>query len=142
MERAYLERLATVLRSRTDLVDRLDPGLCDAEIDAIQNRFHFTFPPDFRAVLQYVLPIGEQWPDWRNGSDHDIQTKFDWPLEGVQFDVENAGFWLDEWGPKPPDSSGRLDILRRLINSAPTLIPVYSHRFISADPLAAGNPVF
>jgi hypothetical protein len=123
-------------------VDRLDPGLSDAELDAVQNRFHFTFPPDLRAVLQFALPIGKQWLDWRSGSDHDIQARLGWPLEGIQFDIENSGFWLDEWGPKPEEGHRRSEVVRHVIDNAPRLIPVYSHRFIPVEPLDAGNPVF
>lgn len=31
--------------------------------------------------------------------------------------------------------------LQRLVAEAPTLVPVYSHRYIPADPWAEGNPV-
>jgi hypothetical protein len=142
MEPTYLESLTTVLRSRPDKVDRLDPGLADAEIDGLENRFHFRFPPDLRAMLQFALPIGKQWPAWRTESDDAIQMRFDWPLHGLEFDVESNGFWLDAWGPKPPLSSGRRDLLRRVLDSAPRLIPIYSHRFVPAEPLDVGNPVF
>src|SRR5258708_3154196 len=40
----YLETLAASLAGHGH-VDRLDPGLADSEIDAIQRRFGFTFPP-------------------------------------------------------------------------------------------------
>lgn len=142
MERAFVERLAAFLKSGPDRVDQLDPGLSDAEVQGIENRLCFTFPPDLRAILQFVVPIGGQWPNWRGGNDHDISSRLNWPLNGIRFDVESNGFWLDEWGPKPRETNQRLELLRHVLGRAPRLVPVYSHRFIPAEPLDAGNPVF
>ncbi len=74
IDTAYLENFAAALRNH-EQVDRLDTGLSDSEIEAIQGRFGFTFPPDLRAVLQFAVPVGKQFPSWRNGSNQELISK-------------------------------------------------------------------
>jgi hypothetical protein len=38
--------------------------------------------------------------------------------------------------------SSAIEVARRGIAKAPTLIPIFSHRYIPAEPHAVGNPVF
>jgi hypothetical protein len=42
-----------------------DAGLTDAEVLAVERRFNFQFPPDFREFLQTALPRGPAFPNWR-----------------------------------------------------------------------------
>lgn len=64
MDSGYLDTLAEALKSRPEVL-RLDPGLTDAEIQSVQDRFGFQFPPDLRSVLERFLPVGEYFLDWR-----------------------------------------------------------------------------
>jgi hypothetical protein len=41
-------------------------GLTDAEFDAVEHEFGFTFAPDHRAFLAAGMPTGRGWPDWRD----------------------------------------------------------------------------
>jgi hypothetical protein len=118
-----------------------EAGLSDNEVEAIESRFGFCFPPDLRAFLQTALPVGEQFPNWRTGSDKSLQEWLDRPEAGICFDVEHNAFWLPEWGPRPASGDEALRICRAQVWIAPRLIPIYSHRFIPAEPTAAGNPV-
>ena len=121
---------------------RLDPGLSDSEISAVESKYKFVFPPDLRQLLQFGLPIGNRFVDWRNGKPEEIQERMEWPYEGICFDIENNNFWLDEWGEKPVNLDDRFMIAKRYINSAPILIPIYSHRYIPDSPNETGNPIF
>jgi hypothetical protein len=49
---------------------QFEPGLSDTEVDEIQQRFGFTFPPDFREFLQLMVPIGRPFIDWRGVTVH------------------------------------------------------------------------
>ena len=140
MDSAYLDTLAEALDSRPE-VQRLDPGLTDAEIESVQDRFGFQFPPDLRSVLQRFLPVGQNFPDWRGGSVFDLLARLVWPLEGILFDLRH-GLWLAEWGEKPLDSEEAKELVRRIVSGAPILVPIFSHRYLPAEPLLAGNPVF
>jgi hypothetical protein len=139
IDTAYLETFAATLRSLLDV--RLDPGLTDSEVAAAEDRYGFVFPPDLRAVLQFALPVGDKFPDWRNGSEEDLMIRMDLPLHGILFDVEHGEIWPADWGPKPADEQGRFEKVKSLIDSAPRLIPIWSHRYIPAEPIEHGNPV-
>src|SRR5690349_16030003 len=70
---------------------RFDPGLTDAEVDRIEQKYRFYFPPDLRALLQYALPLEDpgpwsgtpvglsapigEFPDWRHESDEVIRWR-------------------------------------------------------------------
>lgn len=76
MDQAYIDQLRAILLYRDDYVDRIDPGLSDAAIETAQSQYGFTFPPDLRAVLQILLPMGPLWPNWRDPSNPYIQDRF------------------------------------------------------------------
>ncbi|MCC6361055.1 MAG: SMI1/KNR4 family protein [Phycisphaerales bacterium] len=125
----------------------LHAGLTSGEFDAITNRFGITFPDDLRLLLSGGLPTGDRWPNWRealNDADAaaELRARLEWPLEGALFDVEHNSFWDPEWGLKPTDTAEANRVATIAIRNAPALIPVYSHRFIPAEPLSAGNPIF
>jgi hypothetical protein len=126
-----------------------EDGLSDGEVASCEEQFGFRFPPDLKAFLQTALPVSVQsdrtrspFPRWRSEDRRTLQARFDWPFEGMAFDIEHNSFWLDDWGPKPGSAAEAVDIARRYVVAAPTLIPIYSHRFLPSEPLVAGNPVF
>lgn len=128
---------------------RIDPGLTDSEFSIIESRFGFRFPDDLREFLAFGLPVGERSPDWRNAAaDGDaqaqqrIQQSLDWPLNGMLFDIEQNSFWDPQWGAQPRDIASARRIATDAVRAAPVLIPIYSHRYLPAEPSAAGNPVF
>ena len=133
----------------TQLVDILkdrgiafDAGLSDAEADRVESEFAFRFPPDLRDFLQAGLPVSAGFPNWRSESRESLRERLTAPLDGVLFDVEHNGFWLDEWGARPASLEEAQAVVRRLVAEAPVLIPVYIHRMMPDRPHAAGNPVF
>jgi hypothetical protein len=115
--------------------------LSDVEIQALERRFKCGFPPDLRGLLQFVVPIGKHFPNWRGDPD-ELQKRFDLPFEGVWFDVEHSGFWLPEWGAMPSDPQARREIVRQAISEAPRLFPIFSHRYVPNGPYRNGNPIF
>jgi hypothetical protein len=117
-------------------------GLTHPEIDSTEERYGFRFPPDLRAFLQAGLPRGKKFPNWRDGDEAELREWLDLPRRGILFDVEHNGFWLEEWGPRPSSLDEARLVVNKLIAAAPRLIPIYSHRMISSEPLLAGNPIF
>lgn len=115
--------------------------MSDAEVSAVEVAYGFRFPPDLRALLQHALPVGRGFPNWRSGPESDLKDRLAWPLEGLRFDVEHNAVWLSGWGARPAPLRDAIARLRRLVAEAPTLVPVYGHRFIPANPWAEGNPV-
>ncbi len=117
-------------------------GLTDAEAAAAEVRFGFRFPPDLRALLQTALPRGPKFPDWRAGDESTLRDWLDRPRQGILFDIEHNGFWLEEWGQRPRSLGEALWVAGELIAAAPRLIPIYGHRMMPDEPHLPGNPVF
>jgi hypothetical protein len=132
-----------------DMVDTLrdngvefETGLTDNEVEVAETRFEFRFPPDLRAFLQAGLPNGDSFPDWRDGDETALREWLDLPREGILFDVEHNGFWLEEWGPRPTSWNEARQIVHNLVQGDPPLIPIFNHRMMPSEPCLAGNPVF
>lgn len=119
---------------------RVDPGLTDGQLDAIERRFGFRFGVDHRRLLLAGQPVGGRWYDWRTAEPSDPQLS--WPLEGMLFDVEHDQFWPASWPPRPDDRAAAERIARDRYQRLPRLVPLYSHRYLPAAPAPSGCPVF
>jgi hypothetical protein len=119
-----------------------DPGLTDEEVERVEWKFSFRFPPDLRAFLQTVMPAHIGFHDWRDGNETRLLAMLEAPLNGYLAYIEHDCFWLPEWGPKPELLSDARAIVTTKIAEAPKLIPIYSHRYIPEEPHESGNPVF
>lgn len=117
-------------------------GLSTSELRAAERRFGFVFPPDLAEFLAFGLPVGKGFPTWRHLDDAELTGSFDWPYEGVCFDIEHNAFWPVEWGPRPEDLRRAFEIARDHIAGAPVLIPLRGHRYLAGAPNSSGNPVF
>lgn len=118
-----------------------DAGLTAAEVASAEGRFGFRFPPDLRDLLQTALPRGAGFPDWRSGDEAALRAWLESPRQGVLFDVEHNGFWLDAWGPRPDGPATAVRVAGQAVGSAPRLVPVFGHRFIPDEPHLPGNPI-
>lgn len=114
--------------------------LNESELSSIENEFGFIFPPDLRNLLQMPFPKGGSFINWHSRSS--IRKAMEWPWEGIAFDIENNNFWHKSWGEKPTALSEQLDVAKSFYDQYPKLIPIYSHRYMPATPVEAGNPVF
>src|ERR1700704_3655202 len=57
--------------ARTGSVD-VEPRLTDDARDRAERRFGIEFPEGPRAYLPPGLPVGQGWPDWRDGDADEI----------------------------------------------------------------------
>ncbi|MBA2621357.1 MAG: SMI1/KNR4 family protein [Acidobacteria bacterium] len=121
---------------------KFDVGLSDFEIEKVEAKYEFNFPPDLKEFLQFALPVGKGWVDWRNGNEREIKSRFDWSYEGICFDIEHSKFWLEKWGEQPSKLEDAFEVAKTEIAKAPKLIPILSHRFIPDRPNKSGNPIF
>ena len=129
------------LLRRTDA--ELTPGLTFEEISTVEDRFGFRFHPEHGEFLRVHLPVGQGWPDWRSGDAASLEERLAWPVEGVLSHVHGIdGFWPRTWGPRPDNQTEALGVARRRLESAPRLIPVFSHRYLPAAPAPSPAPVF
>ena len=65
-----------------------------------------------------------------------------WPYEGICFDIKNNAVWPPSWGAKPTSLTEAFEVAQQKVDAAPTLIPIYSHRYLPDRPSIEGNPVF
>jgi hypothetical protein len=128
---------------------RLEDGLTNEEILAIEEGFQIQFPPDLKALLQIALPVSEKFPNWRkaiiNRSNSEIETikkDIEWPLDGLLFDIEHNDVWFEQWGVRPQRLEEKIAIVKHHFKGYPILIPVYGHRYIPSSPRLIGNPIF
>lgn len=118
----------------------LDPGLTADEIADVERRFGFSFCADHRAMLTLAVPVGDRWPDWLDDDEEPVRQQLAWPVDGVVHDVLHDHFWPASWGPRPTDDLEAE--ARRHLEAAPTMVPVYAHRYLPRGPAPAGTPVF
>lgn len=115
-------------------------GLDDSEFDAIKTTYGFDFPPDLQSILKEGLPTGGGFPNWRSASPQQLEILLRLPISGILHAVSNKGFWCAAWGSKPAGNESAA--ARRILESAPALIPIYRQFYIPLVPNFAGNPVF
>lgn len=125
---------------RADVV--FESGLSHAEVQELQGRYGFAFPPDLREFLMFALPISRGFLNWREASEEEIVSRLNWPYEGMCFDIEQNSFWLEEWGRQPRSLDESFAIAREAVKQAPGLIPINGHRYIPDRPNEEGNPIF
>jgi len=118
------------------------PGLTAAELARAEASIGAKFPPDLGSFLAAGLPLGKGCPDWREPDSEAIRHQLDWPFEGMAFDIEHNAFWWSAWGARPQALDAALELARERVADAPRLIPLMGHRYLPAEPDAAGNPVF
>src|ERR1700732_4940095 len=142
-----LSQMGEVIAALKQKGVRFEDGLRDDEFAYTQSLYSFSFPLDLRDFLSHGLPVSGKFPNWRTGKvQHGQRTisiaeLMDWPAEGICFDIERNNFWMPDWDAKPSDLQEAFRLARRMVKQAPALIPVYSHRFLPAEPAISGNPV-
>jgi hypothetical protein len=109
------------------------------ELDLAQETFGLTFPHDLIALFLERRPV-RGW-NWRSDGEH-IRRMLAWPLRGLLFDVEQNDLWWPQWGERPDTAETRAEVLRDVVNQAPKMVPLVSHRYLPCEPNESGNPVF
>lgn len=120
----------------------LDIGLSKTELQSIENEFCFQFPEDLKSLLSLALPTSHGFPDWRHESEVSLRQRLDDPFKGIAFDIQYNQFWHATWGDRPLDLSVAVEEARVQVAKWPPLLPIYKHRYLPAEPILAGNPVF
>lgn len=142
------ERAIAMLRSAGIVIA---PGLTISELADVEARFSITFAPDHRAMLAAGLPLGPErapageyrdWPQWRTGPDGPIRRRLAAPIEWMLPDDGGPlTWWHRSWGAEPADRYAAVAFARAAMATWPTLIPIYSHRYMPAAPTPDPAPV-
>ena len=138
----YCKTTINHLKSLTGL--DVAPGLTNQEISAVESSLGFPFPIDLRSILQTGLPVGTHFPNWRSGSTrNNLLLIVNLPLLQISKLGVRNGFWVDSWGTRPGSDAEALSLVKKLMEFAPVLVPVYENFYVpSTTPNLAGNPVF
>ena len=118
----------------------LDPGLTDDEVADVERRFGFTFCADHRAMLTLAVPIGDGWPDWLD--DDESPSERSWRGRSTGSSSTSS---RTTSGRRPGVHDRPTSARRRPVGTSqtvPTMVPVYSHRYLPSGPAAPGTPVF
>src|SRR5262245_17285956 len=118
------------------------PGLSPAGIASIEAQLGFPLPDDFAYLFQNIRDPGRVFFPWVSFKKQDYDDRIRWILQGIEFDIEHAKFWMDRWGRRPSALSAALDIARKDFETWPKLLPISGHRFLAAEPCCPGNLVF
>ena len=111
-------------------------GLTVEEIAKIEGIYKITFTKSLKEFLMMALPISKGFIDWRNLNQDNImiiKKIINRPIEDVDELAEEV-YWCDDWGKEPDNEIDIALVVRERLKSAPKLIPVYGHRYISMIP--------
>ena len=117
-------------------------GLSSEQISRIQLQLGFRLPDDFVYLLKNIRDPGGVLFPWENFKKREYDEMIAWVRHGVEYDVQHNNLWLERWGERPNSQPAALEIARADFATWPKLLPIHSHRFLAAEPLRVGNPVF
>ena len=118
----------------------VQPGLNEKDFKRIESAFKAKLPEDYKKFLSCGVPTGKGFPDWSHPR-REARNIQKWIDEMFRFDIEENNYWLDEFGIKPSNRRKATRRALRIIRKWPTLLPVYSHRFIPSEPAQSDSPV-
>ena len=110
----------------------LEPGLSDEEIQKVETIYGIEFPVQWLAVYQQLLPISEGFYNWRDFSAENIEhmkRNLAAPYDGILESINEIA-WDISWGLEPDKVEEKNKKIRKMLESAPPLIPLYGHRFL------------
>lgn len=116
--------------------DRYEKGLEESEITEIERVYGVTFPKTLKDFLRIGVPISENdwgFPNWRDLSNKNIEIiskRINAPYEWLKIDVLKHGFWQKSWGECPKTLKETENKYMQIIENAPILLPIYSHRYM------------
>lgn len=122
---------------------RYQKGLSDEEIIQIESKYNIFFPSELKRLFKQILPISEGFYNWRDFSEKNIEfilQALNRPFNDFYNEASEI-YWNDDWGEEPETDEEIQEIIRDKLLSAPKLIPIYAHRYIS---MINGNtnPIF
>ena len=118
-------------------------GLSDVEIIRIESLYKIQFPDELKSLFKQVFPISEGFYNWRDFSEKNVEfilQALNRPFNDFYNEASEI-YWNDDWGEEPETDEEIQEIIRDKLLSAPKLIPIYAHRYIS---MINGNtnPIF
>lgn len=115
---------------------RIEPGLTEAELNALESRFSLWLNDDHRDFLAAGLPVGSGWPDWRGADEVTLRAHIGRPVRELLHAVREDGLWHPAWGDNPGGDAA-LKLASAKLAQEPRVVPVYGVAFLKQGP---GDP--
>lgn len=111
---------------------QVEAGLTDAEVGKIEKIYGIQFPESLKEFLMEGVPISDGYYNWRNFKADNIEyikRVIHHPVKYIE-DYPEEVEWYREWGKEPECVSDRIQIVKKRLKDAPTLLPIYAHRYM------------
>lgn len=119
-----------------------EPGLTEAQLDAIEAVIGAALPPDLRYLLKNVQDPGGVFAPLTDFTPEAYEASVQRVVDGIEFDIKHNAVWLTRWGARPETTEEALSVALSDMATWPKLVPVYGHRFMPLAPCLPGNPIF
>ena len=117
-------------------------GLSDKELFDIQYEYNVNFPKSLKVFYKAGLPISDGFHNWRDLSKKNIKkikTMMNYPFDSVRENYDEID-WINDLDEEFNDKKS---IIYEKLNNAPSLIPIFSHRYISTyEEETEDTPIF
>ena len=123
------EKIINLLKKKNIV---LDIGLAFDELVEIENIYGVKFPNSLRNFLMTTLPISKGFYNWRNKEQENVEfikSVINQPIKYIN-EMPEEIYWCEEWGEKPEDGEIFNSEVKRRLQSAPKLLPIFQHRYI------------
>lgn len=110
----------------------VEAGLTDDEVGKIERIYSIQFPKSMKAFLMEGVPILDGFYNWRNFKADNIEyikSVIKHPVTYLE-DYPEEVEWYKGWGTEPECVSDRVQLVRKRLKNAPTLLPIYGHRYM------------
>ena len=101
---------------------QIEQGLSDDEVRKIEKIYNVKFPQQWLEFYQNILPVSVE-------NIATIKERLASPYNGILESIDEI-VWDISWGLEPDRVEDKNKKIRKMLESAPPLIPLYGHRFL------------
>lgn len=111
---------------------KFEKGLTAKEVLQIEKNFDIVFPVSLREFLMTELPVSKGFCNWRNLDKENIENIKNMLNQPIQYiyDMPQEVYWCEDWGEEPEDEKNFDNEVKKRLEKAPKLIPIYLHRYM------------
>lgn len=109
-----------------------ESGLTSDEVAQIEKIYEIVFPKSLQEFLMTVLPVSKGFYNWRNREEENVEyikNIINQPIRYIN-DMPEEVYWCEDWGEEPEDGENFKNEVKKRLEAAPKLIPVFSHRYV------------